>query len=115
MIAKWISGLVWVGLGLCPLAFAFAFTAGPPDSYAPFVKTVITGLIVTLMCAYAMGQQLGFLESKGLLLLVGALFLCLLASLLVIKGMAVPYFAFVAVLSVALCVRSWWAFHHVAL
>lgn len=28
LIAKWFSGLVWMGFGLCPLVFAFAFTGG---------------------------------------------------------------------------------------
>lgn len=76
---------------------------------------MITGVIVTLTCAYAMGQQLGLVESKGLILLVGGLFLCLLASLLVIKGISTSYFALLPVLTVALCTRSWWAFHHMAL
>lgn len=115
LTAKWIAGLVWIGLGLCPLVIASFFIEGQPFIYAPFVKTVVVGVIVTLMCAYAMGQQLGLVESKGLILLVGGLFLCLLASLLVIKGLSMPGFTLLSVLAVALCVRSWWAFHHMAL
>lgn len=113
-IAKWISGFIWMLLGLCPLLLTLAFT-WPPELYPRLVNMMIAGVIITLVTAYAMGQQMGFLEDKGLVLVVGALFLCLLASLLVIKGFAMPLYAILTVLTVALSVRSWWAFHHMAL
>jgi hypothetical protein len=115
LIAKWISGFIWMLLAVCPLLLTLAFGVWPFEVYIPFGKTVVVGVIVLQLTGYAMGQQLGFLEDKGLILVVGALFLCLLASLLVIKGLAMPCYAILAVLTVALCVRSWWAFHHMAL
>ncbi len=114
-IAKWISGFVWILLGLCPVILILVFKESPPVLYASFLRTLMVGVIVILVTAYAMGQQLGFLEKKGFVLVVGALFLCLLASLLVIKGLSMPCYAILAALAVALCTRSWWAFHHVAL
>jgi len=114
-IAKWISGLAWVLLAIGPILLMLGFRATQLELYAPFIKTVMTGVIVMQVTAYAMGQQIGFLRDKGLILVVGALFLCLLASLLVIKGFAMPLYAILTVLTVALSVRSWWAFQHMAL
>ena len=115
LIAKWISGLVWICLAVGPLLVTLALKGGQMGQIVPFIRPVMIGIIVTHVTGYAMGQQIGFLEDKGLILVVGALFLCLLASLLVIKGFAMPCYALLAVLSAALCVRSWWAFHHMAL
>ena len=115
LIAKWVSGLVWVLLAVGPILLMFGLKATQLELYFPFFKTVMTGVIFIQVAAYAMGQQLGFLVDKGLILVVGGLFLCLLASLLVIKGFALPLYVILAVLTVALSVRSWWAFHHMAL
>jgi len=113
-IAKWISGFIWMLLGLCPLLLTLAFT-WPPELYPHLVNMMIAGVIITLVTAYAMGQQIGFIESKILVLVVGALLLCLMASLLVIKGLAMPCYGLLAALTAALGMRSWWAFHHMAL
>jgi hypothetical protein len=115
LTAKWISGLIWICLAVGPLLVTLALKGEQIGQFAPFIKPVMLGLIVTHVTGYAMGQQVGFLEDKGLILVVGALFLCLLASLLVIKGLAIPCYGLLAFLTVALCVRSWWAFHHMAL
>jgi hypothetical protein len=115
LIAKWISGLVWILLAAGPLLVILALKREEWGLYMPLIKTVMTGVILMQVTGYAVGQQIGFVENKGLALVVGALFLCLMGSLLVIKGLAMPCYALLAVLTVALCVRSWWSFHHMAL
>ena len=115
LVAKWISGLLWIVLAVGPLLVTLALNEKPSALYLLRVKPLMIGAIVMQATGYAMGQQLGFLENKGLVLVVGALFLCVLASLVIIKGLAMPCYALMAVLTVALSVRSWWAFHHMAL
>ncbi len=114
-IAKWISGLVWIFLAVGPVLLTLALKGGQLGPYVPLIKPAMTGVIVLHVTGYAMGQQIGFLANKTLILVVGALFLCLLASLLVIKGLTMPCYALMVVLTVALSVRSWWAFHRMAL
>ncbi len=115
LIAKWISGLVWILLAVGPLGVTLALKGGQMGLYIPLVKTAMTSTIVMQVTGYAVGQQIGFVENKGRALVVGALFLCLMGSLLVIKGLAVPCYVLLAALTVALCVRAWWTFHDMAL
>ena len=44
------------------------------------MKMVMTGVIVTQVTAYAMGEQIGFIQDKGLILVAGAVFLCLVRA-----------------------------------
>ncbi len=115
LIAKWISGLVWILLAVGPVLLTLALKGGQMGLYIPLVKTVMTGIIVMQVTGYAVGQQIGLVEKKGRALMVGGLFLCLMGSLLVIKGLAMPCYALLAALTVALCVRAWWTFHDIAL
>jgi hypothetical protein len=115
LVAKWVSGLVWILLAVGPLLLTLTLKGEIMGLYAPLIRAVLTGIIVLQVTGYAVGQQIGFVEKKGLALMVSALFLCLMGSLLVIKGLAMPCYALLAVLTVALCVRSWWSFHHMAL
>lgn len=115
LIAKWLSGLLWILLGLLPVLAIHAYMLRAMELDGSMLWRVMVGLFLTPLAGHHAGLQIGFLENKALVPLVASLFVFLFTGLLVIKGFGFPCYWLLTLLIVALSVRTWWAFHQSAL
>lgn len=111
LLAKWLSALVWMGLGLLPPLALHAVMVNGLGLDGSMLWWILAGGCMTVLTAYAAGLRIGLQQNKVSTLLMLVLLVFLIASILIVKGISLPGFLLQAILIVVLSGRTWRIFH----
>lgn len=114
LTAKIITGLLWIGIIIVPLAAAEAILlrVSPPIVPADtsfLVKPFITLFLICLAC-YCMGLQIGWNTNKFFPILGSIAVTPVLMSIIIIKGFGIETALILLLLSIASMIRVWQKF-----
>jgi len=111
LLAKWLSALAWMGLGLLPALSLHAVMLPGLGLDGSVLGWIMVGGCMTVLTAYAAGQRTGLQQNHILSLLMLVSLVFLVASILVIKGSGLSCLFLQGILIVALSGRTWRIFH----
>ena len=114
LTAKIITGLLWIGIIIVPLATVEAillrvFPPIVPADTSFLVKLFITLFLICLAC-YCMGLQIGWNTNKFFPILGGLALTPVLMSIIIIKGFGIETAIILLLLSIASMIRVWQKF-----
>jgi ABC-type transport system involved in multi-copper enzyme maturation permease subunit len=118
LLAKWLAGLVWLLLGLLPVAVVCGVLAHrwaqmiPVD--VPAVVAMVTGTGLLGLASYGFGMQTAMTARPAWVVLGSLAFAAGLVSLVVIKGFGLHTHVLAASVGLACLVRTWMRFHAIA-
>lgn len=119
LVCKWIVGLVWVILGILPVALVCGILAQRWVQFVPIDTTpivrMISGTALSIWASYAFGMQAVMARRPAWVVLGTILFTAGLLSVTAIKGFGLHTHLLAALVGLACLVRTWIQFHTIAL
>lgn len=111
LLAKICAGVLVILTAIVPLAVAVAILlpikAPPVPMYWVIARDVFAGTFLTVFACYCIGLQVGWNSGKVAPTLGGLGLTCILASLIIIKGLAPEMMIMLSIFIVASLIRTW--------
>ena len=111
LLAKICAGVLVILTAIVPLAVAVAILlpikAPPVPMYWVIARDVFASTFLTVFACYCIGLQVGWNSGKVAPALGGLALTCILASLIIIKGLAPEMMIMLSIFIVASLIRIW--------